>query len=50
MNQGESKSISEIFKERLLQDAKNRKREMVFADQMEMRDPQMAADFASAIF
>lgn len=34
----------------MLQDAKARKREMVFADQMEMRDPQMAADFAASIF
>lgn len=35
----EKKSISEIFKDRLLVDAKTRRKEMVFADQMEMRDP-----------
>lgn len=46
----EKKTISDIFKERLVQDAKARRKEMVFADQMEMRDPQMAADFAASIF
>jgi hypothetical protein len=35
----EKKTISDIFKERLVQDAKARRKEMVFADQMEMRDP-----------
>ena len=33
------KTVNDIFKERLVADAKVRRKEMVFADQMEMRDP-----------
>lgn len=42
--------VSELFQARIKADNKKRQSEMVFVDQMDMRDPQMNAENAASIF
>lgn len=44
------KSVSSVFKERLANWRKQISKKMVFADQLDMRDPQMVSEFASDIY
>jgi cyclin B len=43
-------AVGELFQARIKADNKKRRREMVFVDQMDMRDPQMNAENAAPIF
>ena len=43
-------SVPEIFKQRLVSHRRNLSKKMVFTDQLEIRDPQMVAEFASDIY
>lgn len=42
--------MPEIFKQRLVTHRRNLSKQMVFTDQLEIRDPQMVAEFASEIY
>ena len=42
--------MPEIFKKRLVSHRRNLSKKMVFSDQLEIRDPQMVAEFASDIY
>ena len=44
------KSIGSIFKERLVHYRKQLSKKMVFADQLDLRDPQMVSEFAFDIY
>ena len=44
------KSIGSIFKERLVHFRKQLSKKMVFADQLDLRDPQMVSEFAFDIY
>ena len=46
----ETKSVAEIFKERLAVYRKTITKGMVFADQLDLRDPQMVSEVASDIY
>lgn len=43
-------AVSEMFKERLLASRKNLMKTLVFADQLDVRDPQQVAEIATDIF
>ena len=46
----ETESVAEIFKQRIIQWRRSISKGMVFSDQLEMRDPQMVAEFATDIY
>ncbi len=45
-----NKSTESIFKERLVSYRKQLSKNMVFADQLDLRDPQMVSEFACDIY
>jgi hypothetical protein len=48
--QDNKRQISSIFKERLVNYRKKLSKQMVFADQLDLRDPQMVSEFAFDIY
>jgi len=50
INKEEKRSVSDVFKDRLMSFAKTRTSEMFFTDKMERRDPHHASDYAQLIF
>ena len=50
MAQNNNSSVSEVFKQRLVNYRRQISKNMVFSDQLELRDPQMVAELATEVY